>query len=74
MVGANSNLGEQSIRLDFVPKDSYLSKQFLDQEAQNLWPRVWQVACRLEEIPGVGDYVTFEVMGESIIIVRASAD
>ena len=69
MVGANSNVGEQPVRLDFVPKDAYLSKQFLDQEGQHLWPRVWQVACRLEEITGVGDYVTFDVIGE---IGRAS--
>ncbi|PMX34210.1 (2Fe-2S)-binding protein, partial [Pseudomonas sp. FW301-21B01] len=57
MRDTNSGSGEHPVRLDFVPKDSYLSKQFLDQETRNLWPRVWQVACRLEEIPTVGDYV-----------------
>ncbi|MBB5403751.1 aromatic ring-hydroxylating oxygenase subunit alpha [Paraburkholderia youngii] len=66
--------GEHTVRLDFVPKDSYLSKQFLERENERLWPHVWQVACRLEEIPNVGDYVTFDVAGESIIVVRTAAD
>ena len=67
-------VGEQTVRLDFVPKDSYLSQQFLERENERLWPRVWQVACRLEEIPHIGDYVTFDVAGESIIVVRTAAD
>ncbi|RYZ84846.1 MAG: iron-containing redox enzyme family protein, partial [Proteobacteria bacterium] len=32
-----------------------------DIEAKALWPRTWQVACRLEEIPSVGDYVSYDI-------------
>ncbi|MES2258363.1 MAG: aromatic ring-hydroxylating dioxygenase subunit alpha [Pseudomonadota bacterium] len=64
----------EAVRMDFVSKDAYLSKDFLAREQQSLWPKVWQVACRLEEIPNVGDYVTYDVAGESIIVVRTAAD
>jgi len=64
--------GEHAIRPDFVPKEGYLSREFAQREAQRLWPRVWQVACRLEEIPRVGDFVTYDILDESIIVVRTS--
>jgi phenylpropionate dioxygenase-like ring-hydroxylating dioxygenase large terminal subunit len=62
--------GEHAIRPDFVPKEAYLSRDFAQREAQRLWPRVWQVACRLEEIPRIGDFVTYDILDESIIVVR----
>ena len=58
------------VRKDFIHKDSYLSKDFAELEQQRLWPQVWQWACRLEEIPLVGDYVVYDVAGQSVIVVR----
>lgn len=64
----------QTMRIDFVSKDAYLSKDILKQENDRMWPKVWQMACRLEEIPHVGDFVTYDVIGESVIVVRTGAD
>ena len=36
---------------DRVPKERYFDPDFYRMEAEALWPRVWQMACRLEEIP-----------------------
>ena len=36
---------------DRVPKRRYFDPDFYRMEAELLWPRVWQMACRLEEIP-----------------------
>ncbi len=58
------------IRPDFVPADRYTSPDNFRLERERLWPRTWHIACRDEEIPNVGDYVTYEVLDESIIIVR----
>ena len=66
--------GERAIRDDFVPKEAYISREFAALEAQRVWPRTWQVACREEEIPKVGDFVTYNILDESIIVVRAAAD
>ena len=50
--------------------DRYVSQAFFDREAQHLWPRVWQMACREEELPRAGDCIVYEVVGQSLLIVR----
>lgn len=55
---------------DFVPKERYYDRGFYELEKKHLWPRVWQMAARLEEVPNPGDYVEYEVAGNSILIVR----
>ena len=36
---------------DRVPKERYFDPDFYQMEVEHFWPRVWQMACRLEEIP-----------------------
>lgn len=55
---------------DFVPRERYFDRRFADLERTHLWPRVWQMACRLEEIPNVGDYVEYRICDQSILVVR----
>jgi phenylpropionate dioxygenase-like ring-hydroxylating dioxygenase large terminal subunit len=55
---------------DRAPKERYCDPDFFALEAEQLWSRVWQMACRLEEIPGPGDYVTYDILGQSVIVVR----
>ncbi len=56
------------------PVDAYTSREYAEDEAGKLWARVWQHAGRVEEIPEVGDYITYEICHDSILIVRASPD
>src|SRR3989442_13629372 len=56
--------------IDRVPKQRYYDPEFFDMEAELFWPRVWQMACRLEEIPEVGDHVEYEILDQSIIVCR----
>jgi phenylpropionate dioxygenase-like ring-hydroxylating dioxygenase large terminal subunit len=65
-------LHAMDIREDFVPKESFISPEFLRLENERMWPKVWQIACREEEIPNVGDYVTYEIAGESIVVTRTA--
>ena len=60
------------VRDDYVPAADYISRAFLERETTGLWPRVWQMACREEEIPKVGDFYTYEILDESIIVVRTA--
>lgn len=62
----------EEVRDDWIPKDDYVSSEFAELERRHLWPRTWQVACRVEELPKVGSFVTYEVLDESIIVVRTS--
>ncbi len=57
-----------------IPVDAYTSESYARAENERLWGKVWQAACRAEEIPNVGDFVTYDIMDESIIVVRTAAD
>jgi phenylpropionate dioxygenase-like ring-hydroxylating dioxygenase large terminal subunit len=59
---------------DRVPAARYYDPDFFALECEQLWPRVWQMACRLEEIPRVGDFVEYEILGRSLLIVRVATD
>ena len=39
--------------------DRYYSPEFFQQEWEGLWPRVWQGAGRVDQVPKPGDYVTY---------------
>src|SRR5579862_9190891 len=62
----------QAVRPDFVPADHYLSSDFLRREKERLWTKVWQIACREEELPKVGNFITYDIMDESIVVVRTA--
>src|SRR5262245_63770879 len=53
-----------------VPAERYYDREFFELEKERLWPRVWQMACRLEEIPEPGDFVEYEICDQSILVVR----
>ena len=59
--------------VDRIPKQRYYDPEFYALEAELFWPRVWQMACRLEEIPKPGDFVEYEILDQSIIVVRVDA-
>lgn len=58
----------------FIPAEDYRGPDIARLEREKLWPRVWQIACREEEIPAIGDYVNYQILDESILIVRITAD
>jgi nitrite reductase/ring-hydroxylating ferredoxin subunit len=53
-----------------IPRERYFDRDFYELEKEKLWAHVWQMACRLEEIPDPGDYVEYEICGRSILVVR----
>jgi hypothetical protein len=55
---------------NFVPKERYYSREFFELEKEHLWPHAWQMAARLEEIPRPGDFVEYEIVGNSILVIR----
>ena len=54
------------------PVEAFVSPDYARAEADRLWAKVWQHAGRVEEIPEPGDYITYEVGEESILIVRTA--
>ena len=54
-----------------IPSERYHDADFYRLESERLWPHAWQMACRTEMIPNVGDWVEYSNLGKSVIVVRA---
>lgn len=50
----------------------YLAREFHDLEVEKVWKRAWQMACREDEIPAVGDTLVYDVADLSFVVVRVS--
>lgn len=57
-----------------LPAEAYISVDYARAEGDRLWSRVWQHAGRVEELPEVGSFITYEVGRDSILIVRTAPD
>ena len=65
----NDYLGD---REDYeLDRERYYSADFYRLEVERMWSRTWQIACRLEEIPRVGDHIIYEIADKSLIVVRS---
>jgi phenylpropionate dioxygenase-like ring-hydroxylating dioxygenase large terminal subunit len=53
-----------------IPKERYTSRAFAALEWERMWTRVWLCAGRASDAARPGDYFTFEIGPESILVVR----
>jgi phenylpropionate dioxygenase-like ring-hydroxylating dioxygenase large terminal subunit len=60
--------------LNDVSIERYFSKDWHDREVEQVWRKTWQLACRVEEIPKVGDHVVYDIVHDSLIVVRSGPD
>ena len=57
-------------RLATYPTTAFLSKDYLEAEKELLWPKIWQMVERETDLPSPGDWMTYNVADESIIVLR----
>jgi nitrite reductase/ring-hydroxylating ferredoxin subunit len=57
-----------------IGPEAYTSPDYARAEQDRLWRKVWLQAGRVEDIPEIGDFVTFEIMTDSVVIVRTAPD
>jgi phenylpropionate dioxygenase-like ring-hydroxylating dioxygenase large terminal subunit len=69
----NVNVEELSEPLTY-PVEAHTSAEYARAEGDKLWSKVWQHAGRVEEIPNAGDYLTYDIGDDSIVIVRSDRD
>src|SRR5579862_724254 len=60
-------LGSEPLR-----SDRYTDPEFFALEKRKMWPQVWQFAARDEDMPDPHDYVVYDNVGRSYLIVRQS--
>ncbi|MEM7408674.1 MAG: aromatic ring-hydroxylating dioxygenase subunit alpha [Myxococcota bacterium] len=53
-----------------VPIERYTSEAFQALEVEKLWKRVWQFACREEQIPEPGDHHVYTIADLEVLVVR----
>ncbi|TXC70290.1 aromatic ring-hydroxylating dioxygenase subunit alpha [Sphingomonas ginsenosidivorax] len=55
-----------------IPVDAYVSRDYAAAEQDRLWRKTWLQAGRLEDIPEVGNYITYDIGPDGVIVVRTS--
>jgi phenylpropionate dioxygenase-like ring-hydroxylating dioxygenase large terminal subunit/AcrR family transcriptional regulator len=62
---------ESALKLT-LPAWAYHSEEFHELEREQLFLPSWQVVCHQSELPGTGDYVSFEFFGRRGFVVRGA--
>jgi len=53
-----------------IPKERYTSTDYMEQEWQSMWTKVWLLGALERDLEEPGDYVCVEIGRESVILVR----
>ena len=53
-------------------KDRYVAREWMERERDRLWARTWLVAGIAADVAAPGQYVTFEIGAESLLIARGT--
>jgi phenylpropionate dioxygenase-like ring-hydroxylating dioxygenase large terminal subunit len=48
----------------------YIDPAFQKLEYEKFWPKVWQIAARVDEIPEVNDFTVYNIGDQSVFLVR----
>lgn len=54
-----------------LPYEYYLDPKYVQEEVDKIWTKKWQVACREEDIPNIGDRVAYNVGTLSFMIIHS---
>ena len=66
---------DPTLALDFastIPSSWYINKDFYDHELKTVFSNSWQPAARADQLTEPGRYVTTDIAGEPIVIVRGN--
>ena len=51
----------------------YTSREFFQQEVENVWRKTWQVACRENRLRNPGDFFVYDIVDDSILLTRTES-
>lgn len=54
-----------------LPYEYYLDPKYVPEEVEKIWKKKWQVACREEDIPNIGDRVAYDVGPLSFLVIHS---
>ncbi|MCL6707624.1 aromatic ring-hydroxylating dioxygenase subunit alpha [Pseudomonas sp. R2.Fl] len=53
-----------------LPGWCYHSEALLELEREHVFRTHWQIACHVSDVPEAGSYITLDIVGERVLIVR----
>ena len=57
-----------------IPPEAYISRDYAEAEQERLFRKVWLQAGRVEDLRLTGDFITYDIGADSVIIVRTGAE
>ena len=60
----------RNLRGDPIDAERYFSRDFMKQEWDQLWSKIWHIAGRESQLEEAGDYLVHTFMRESVIIAK----
>ena len=55
-----------------IPYEIFYDSRYAELEMEHIWKKQWQMACREEDIPNVGDRIRYDVADLSFFVVRVA--
>lgn len=71
---ASPQPGEHPNALRLLPREAYISAEVFEREMDRVFGRQWLYLGHVSQVPNVGDYFVEELCGESVIVLRESAE
>ena len=71
---ANSAVAEELSTPMTIGVEAYISEDYARAERDKLWRKVWQQVGRVEELVEVGSFLTYDILDDSLIVVRTAPD
>ena len=59
-----------NLRGDPIDAERYYTKEFMAQEWQHLWTKIWHIAGREQQLKEAGAYIVHDFMRESVLIAK----
>lgn len=73
----NDNTGSATDELTApvtIGVEAYIGEDYARAERDKLWRKVWQQVGRVEDLPEVGSYLTYDILDDSVVVVRTGPD
>lgn len=70
LAGVDKAVQDDVTRSRQLPHEVYTDPQFFEWEREALWFRNWVCLGRVDQIPNQGDFVSVELMGEPLVMLR----
>ncbi|HUI18393.1 MAG TPA: aromatic ring-hydroxylating dioxygenase subunit alpha [Alphaproteobacteria bacterium] len=64
------NVRRPPLEAETLPAWCYTSEEFYAREVERIFRKCWNFVGRADEVPNAGDYMSFELFGEPVVILR----